>query len=93
MGKMKEKTLSALDDDRDIFELYVKNGNKEFVRHVRFLQADSLDEAEDLMSEARPEYWKTMSIRSVDIEYVWDVYQELHFSYSVCKSMLGIVEL
>jgi hypothetical protein len=93
MGKMKDQVLSALDDDRDVFELYVKNGNKEFVRHVRFLQSDSLDDAEDLVCEARPDYWKTMSVRSVDIDYVWDVYEDLHFSYNICKSMLGIVEL
>tara|TARA_B100001123_G_C14312962_1_gene632155 strand:+ start:161 stop:433 length:273 start_codon:yes stop_codon:yes gene_type:complete len=89
---MKEQLNLPLDDPRDVFELYVKDGNREFVRHVRFLQADSLNNAEDLVAEVLPDYWKTMSIRPVEMKYVWDVYQDLHFSYNICKSMLGLVE-
>jgi hypothetical protein len=78
------------EDDRDIFELYIKNGQREFVRHVRFLRADCLNDAEDLVSVITPNYWKTMSVRPVETEYVWETYEELHVSYQTCKSLLGV---
>ena len=92
MSNMKKQIELPLDDDRDIFELYVKDGNREFVRHVRFLRADSLNDAEDEISEVLPDYWKTMSVRPVKSEYVWNMYEELHFSYKICKSLLGLIK-
>ena len=91
MSNMKKQLELPLDDDRDIFELYIKDGNREFVRHVRFLRADSLNDAEDKISEVLPDYWKTMRVRIVKLEYVWEVYQDLHFSYNTCKSLLGLI--
>ena len=78
------------EDESDIFELYTKNGRREFVRHVKFLRADCLNDAEDLISDIVPNYWKTMSIRPVEIEYVWRTYEDLHVSYMTCKSILGL---
>ena len=92
MSNMKDRAYTGMDDNRDVFELYVKDGNREFMRHVRFLQADTLNDAEDRITEVIPDYWKTMSVRPVTLEYVWDVYQDLHFSYHTCKSMLGLVD-
>ena len=92
MSNMKKQLELSLDDTKDIFELYVKDGNREFVRHVRFLQAESLDDAEDEVSEIIPDYWKTMSVRHVGHEYVWSTYEDLHYAYNICKSMLGLVE-
>tara|TARA_R110000824_G_scaffold303780_1_gene491628 strand:+ start:138 stop:407 length:270 start_codon:yes stop_codon:yes gene_type:complete len=89
MGNMKQLQLSL--EEKDIFELYVKDGNREFVRHVRFLRADSLNNAEDIISEVSPDYWKTMSVRPVVLEHVWDTYKDLHFAYKICKSLLGLV--
>jgi len=80
-------------ENEKFFELYVKNNRQEFVRHVRFFKADTLDEAEDQALEADPEYWKTMKVRSVDLDYVWQVFQDLHFSYNTCKSVLDLVDL
>jgi hypothetical protein len=79
------------DDDRDFFELYVKNGRREFVRHVSFLRADCLNDAEDEISNVLPDYWKTMSVRPVEVEYVWKTYEELHVSYMICKALLKLV--
>ncbi len=93
MSNMKKQINLPLDDDRDVFELYVKDGNREFVRHVRFLRADSLDDAEDDIKEIYPDYWKTMSVRPASLEYVWDTYEDLHYSYSICKNLLGLVNL
>jgi hypothetical protein len=81
----------AIDDlDGDIFELYVRGPNREFMRHSRFVVAETLDEAEDMISEVIPDYWKTMTVRSVDFGYVWNTYESLHFSYNICKSILGV---
>ena len=80
-----------LEDGRDIFELYVKNGQREFVRHVSFLRANCLNDAEDEISEVLPDYWKTMSVRPVEVEYVWKTYEKLHISYMTCKSLLGLL--
>tara|TARA_Y100000593_G_C4149112_1_gene256161 strand:- start:201 stop:491 length:291 start_codon:yes stop_codon:yes gene_type:complete len=90
--QMKLPLAGVIDEKDKFFELYVKNGKREFVRHVRFFTADTLEEAEDQALEADPEYWKTMKVRSVDIEYVWNVFQNLHFSYEICKSVLGLVD-
>ena len=89
MGKIKQLQLAL--EEKDIFELYVKDGNREFVRHVRFLRADSLNNAEDVISEVLPDYWKTMRVRPASLEYVWDTYEDLHFAYKTCKSLLGLV--
>lgn len=81
-----------LDDDRDFFELYIKNGRREFVRHVSFLKADCLNDAEDEISSVLPDYWKTMSVRPVEVEYVWKTYEELHVSYMICKALLKLIQ-
>ena len=73
-----------------IFELYEKTDQREFKNHVRFIKADSLCEAEDFVSETDPNYWRTRSVRSVSVIYVWKTFEELHFSYQVCKSILGL---
>ena len=93
MANMKQQLELSLDDTRDIFELYIKDGNREFVRHVRFLKADSLDDCEDGIKEILPDYWKTMSVRPVNLKYVWSTYEELHFAYKSCKSVLGLIKL
>ena len=70
MAKMKQRQLRLpLEDMGDIYELFVKDGNREFVRHVRFLRAKTLNDAEDAVSEVLPDYWKTMSVRRVDETY------------------------
>ena len=74
----------------NIFELYNKNANREFVSHARFIEADSLEEAEDIASNINPSYWKKQSVRAVEPEYIWKVFEKLHFSYNMCKSVLGI---
>ena len=91
MSNMKKQLELPLDDTRDFFELYAKDGNREFVRHVRFLKADSLNHAEDEISGILPDYWKTMSVRRVDLTYVWKMYEDLHVAYMTCKSLLGLV--
>ena len=76
-----------------IFELYEKTPNREFKSHVQFIKTDSLTEAEDLAINIDPEYWRTMSVRSVSVEYAWSTLSRLHFSYSMCKSILGLNEM
>ena len=82
--------LTIEEIEGNIFELYERNGKGEFTRHVRFLVADSLSNAEDQILEILPEYWKRYRVRSVDMEYLWKTYEDLHFSYKICKSILGM---
>lgn len=73
-----------------IFELYEKTSNREFKSHVQFIKAENLCEAEDLASEVDPDYWKKRSVRSVTVDYAWGVLTELHYSYNIAKSVLGL---
>jgi hypothetical protein len=82
-----------MDDSEKFFELYVKSGQQEFVRHVRFFKAKSLAGAEDAALEVNPDYWKTMRVRPVKMDYVWRVFQDLHFSYNICKTLLDLIDL
>lgn len=75
-----------------LFELYEKTPNREFKSHIQFIVADSLTEAEDKATEIDPEYWRKNSVRVVDIEYAWDTFEKIHFSYRMCKSVLGLDE-
>jgi len=84
----KEEELSG-----KVFELYEKTPNREFKSHVQFIKADNLCEAEDKASEANPEYWRTKSVRPVKVEYVWDTFMELYYSYKMAKSVLGLDEM
>tara|TARA_Y100000034_G_C6681311_1_gene299518 strand:- start:144 stop:419 length:276 start_codon:yes stop_codon:yes gene_type:complete len=81
------------DDNEKFFELYMKNRHQEFVRHVRFFKAESLESAEDAALEVNPDYWKTMRVRPVKMDYVWRVFQDLHFSYNICKTLLDLIDL
>lgn len=76
-----------------VFELFEKTGNREFKRHVQFIKADSLREAEDRVSEVNSEYWRTKSVRPVKVQYVWDTFMELYFSYKMAKSVLELDDL
>ena len=91
-GQMSFPFSSKTDDELTgkVFELYEKTPNREFMRHVRFIEAKSLQEAEDFVLNIDPSYWKNQSIRPVTPEYIWNVFQSLHFSYNMCKSILGI---
>ena len=80
----------AEDLEDNIFELYEKTQSREFKSHVRFIKADSLREAEDLIADIDPDYWRTRSVRNVNIDYAWKVFEQLHFSYHMCKSTLGL---
>jgi hypothetical protein len=91
MANMKQLKL-PLESPGEIFELFIKDGNREFVRHVQFIRALSLAEAEDKVAEVKPDYWKTMSVRWVEESYAWSMLEELHFALSTCKSVLDIVE-
>jgi|TARA_B100001971_G_C18205058_1_gene547065 hypothetical protein len=82
-----------MDDSEKFFELYVKSGLQEFVSHVRFFKAKNLEEAEDAALEVNPDYWKTMRVRPVKMDYVWRVFQDLHFSYNICKTLLDLIDL
>jgi|TARA_R110001583_G_scaffold185134_1_gene345075 hypothetical protein len=76
-----------------VFELYEKTPNREFKSHVQFIKAENLCEAEDKISEADPAYWRTRSVRPVNVEYVWDTFTQLYYSYSMAKSVLGLSDL
>ena len=99
MGSMKDLSIQmSLPFGEDVvegkvFELYVKNGKREFQRHVKFIQADCLEEAEDNVVGVNPDYWKTMSVRPVKPEYIWKTFEDLHVAYNTCKSILGLDEL
>ena len=85
------KTIDDVDElEGRVYELYEKNSGREFVRHVRFVIAESLDEAEDYIAKVDPEYWRSQSMRPVGVDYVFDKYEELHFSFNICKSVLGL---
>jgi len=73
-----------------LYELYEKTANREFKSHVQFIKADSINEAEDRVSEVNPEYWRSRSVRAVSADYAWKTFEKLHFSYKTCKSILGI---
>jgi hypothetical protein len=73
-----------------LYELYEKTSNREFKSHIRFIKADCLNDAEDKAIEADPAYWKNKSVRQVDINYVWETFEKIHFSYQTCKVILGI---
>lgn len=89
--------IDVFEKDEDlegkVFELFEKTANREFKRHVQFIKAENLCAAEDKASEANPEYWRTKSVRPVKVEYVWETFVELYFSYRTAKSILGIDEL
>jgi len=76
-----------------IFELYEKSPNREFRSHVQFIRADTLEEAEDKVAAIDPDYWRTKSVRPVEVEYAWIIFESLHYSYRMCKSILGLDEL
>tara|TARA_B100000029_G_scaffold509819_2_gene599840 strand:+ start:420 stop:728 length:309 start_codon:yes stop_codon:yes gene_type:complete len=73
-----------------IFELYEKTYNREFKSHVQFIKASSLNEAEDMAYEVDPEYWRTKSVRVVSVDYAWKMFEQLHFSFRMCSSILGL---
>tara|TARA_R110001583_G_scaffold56615_2_gene170728 strand:+ start:209 stop:508 length:300 start_codon:yes stop_codon:yes gene_type:complete len=89
--------IGAFERDEDlegkIFELYEKTPNREFKSHVQFIRAENLREAEDKASESNPEYWRTKSVRHVGVQYAWDTFTQLYYSYSMAKSVLGLDEL
>ena len=76
-----------------IFELYEKTPNREFRSHVQFIKAECLNDAEDEVAKLNPNYWKTQSVRPATIEYAWQTFERLHFSYHTCKSLLGLDQL
>tara|TARA_R100000008_G_scaffold86732_1_gene81203 strand:- start:5694 stop:5993 length:300 start_codon:yes stop_codon:yes gene_type:complete len=76
-----------------IFELYEKTSNREFKSHVQFIKANNLCEAEDAISEVDPEYWRTKSIRPVKVEYAWDMFTQLYYSFSMARSVLGLEKM
>jgi hypothetical protein len=79
--------------DGKLFELFEKSPNREFKSHIQFIVADSLQEAEDRISTVNPEYWRTKSVRLVGVDYVWATFEKIHFSYRICKSILGIEKM
>lgn len=93
-GGAQQMTFDDLETDLDltgkVYELYEKTPNREFKSHVQFIQADSLCEAEDKAMEVDPEYWRTKSVRPVTIDYMWERFTQLYFSYSMAKSILGL---
>ncbi len=76
-----------------IFELYEKTPHREFKSHVQFIRAENIREAEDVAVDINPDYWLKMSVRPVSVEYVWQTFERLHYSYFMCKSMLGLDEM
>ena len=76
-----------------IFELFEKTPNREFKSHVQFIKAGSLCEAEDLAAEVDPDYWKKKSVRAVSIDYAWETFTQLYYSYSLAKSVLGLDDI
>tara|TARA_R110002060_G_scaffold3250_1_gene5111 strand:- start:598 stop:900 length:303 start_codon:yes stop_codon:yes gene_type:complete len=76
-----------------VFELFEKTSNREFKSHVQFIEADSLCDAEDKISEVDPDYWRKKSIRPVTVTYVWDTFTNLYYSYKMAKSVLGLNDL
>ena len=76
-----------------IFELYIKTPNREFKSHVRFIEADSLEDAENYIADIDSTYWQSMSIRPVSLERLWETFESLHVSYHLCKSILRLDDL
>ena len=76
-----------------IFELYEKTPNREFKSHVQFIKAENLRDAEDMATSMNPNYWRKMSVRPVNVDYVWQTFERLHYSYFMCKSILGLDEM
>jgi len=76
-----------------VFELFEKTPNREFKSHVQFVEADSLSDAEDIISKVNPDYWQKKSIRPVTVKYVWDTFANLYYAYSTAKSVLGLSDL
>lgn len=86
-----EKDFNNCEDlEGRIFELYEKTPHREFKSHVQFIKAATLCEAEDLAAEADPSYWKNKSVRLVTLDYAWDVFTQLYYSYNMAKSVLGL---
>ncbi len=76
-----------------LFELYEKTPNREYKSHIQFIKANSLVEAEDFALEADPDYWRKKSVRAVTVEYAWDKFTDLYYSYSMAKSILGLEDI
>ena len=93
MGITEKEFSDSEELEGHIFELYEKTPNREFKSHVQFIKADSLCEAEDLASEANSDYWKSKSVRAVTLEYAWEVFTQLYYSYSMAKSVLGLDDI
>jgi hypothetical protein len=88
---MVEKDYNDNEDlEGHIFELYEKTPNREFKSHVQFIKATSLCEAEDMALEVNPDYWRTRSVRPVTVEYAWNAFTQLYYSYNIAKSVLGL---
>ena len=86
--------VDAFNEDEElegkVFELFEKSSVSEFKSHVHFVKAGNLREAEDKCAETDPYYWRTRSVRTVSVDYVWDTFIQLHYSYNMAKSTLGI---
>ncbi len=93
LGMLDSEFGASEDLEGKIFELYEKTPNREFKSHVQFMKADSLCAAEDQASEADPYYWQTKSVRPVTVDYTWNTFTQLYFSYSMAKSILGLEDI
>ena len=89
--------IDIFEKDQDlegkIFELYEKTPNREFKCHVQFIRANNLCEADDSITEVDPEYWRSKSIRPVKVEYAWDMFTRLYYSFSMARSVLGLEKI
>ena len=89
-----QMTFDDLEDGNNlsgkIFELYEKTPHREFKAHVQFIMAEDVCMAEDMALEIDPEYWKTKSVRPVTVDYAWETFTQLYYSYSIAKSVLGL---
>ena len=95
---MRQLTLPFGDDDlieeNSVFEVYKYNTSKgrdrTYSSHITFVRAASMNEAEDLVSEKYPEFWKnSIAVKQADLVAVYTKMDELEKQLEACIDVLG----
>lgn len=88
---MKQLTLPFFESvDLHIYELYSYipgplAGSKSYSSSVDFTMAASISDAEDFFLSKYPEWWRTMGVKKVDIDFLNDRISFLESQLQTCK--------
>lgn len=88
---MKQLTLPFIEDvDLNIYELYSYvpgplTSSKTYSSSVDFTLAETISDAEEFFLTKYPEWWKTMGVKKVSIDFLQDKISFLENQLHTCK--------